>query len=471
MKDKNSFAPNPPMGWNSWDCYDAAVTEEQLKKNADYMAANLKKFGYEYIVCDAEWYKADCSSLKAKRFSDIHLDEYGRTIPDVDRFPSSAGGKGFGPIADYCHERGLKFGIHIMRGLPRQAVFEHCKVKGTDLTVRDIAHPSSICVWNTDMYGVDTSKPGAQEYYDSLFELYASWGLDFIKVDDVCVIYGALNDESNIRYGGDEIELIRRAIDKCGRDIVLSLSPGPAMLSQAEHLRANGNMWRITNDFWDDWRAVANMFDRCKEWAPYVSEGSFPDCDMLPFGHLTLVGSEGGLGDRYTRLSFEEQRTIMTLWSLFRSPLILGCELNDLDPATLSLITNEEVLSLEKRSRNARQAYRSGNYVLWFAEDKDNPLVGDPAENMYYAALFNLDSFDTTYAFRLADVGLGAGADAGVSYMSGNVDTPAKLSPTVFCGYQVHDMWSGEDLGLITESMAVDVPCHGARLFRLTLAR
>ena len=247
--NKNAFAPTPPMGWNSWDCYGASVTEQELRQNINYMAEHLKDHGWEYIVCDIQWYEPTADSSHYHKFADLCMDEYGRLIPAPNRFPSAANGKGFKEIADYTHSKGLKFGIHIMRGIPRQAVAQNVKIKDSNYTAREVAHPSSICCWNTDMYGLDTTKPGAQEYYDSILELYASWGVDFIKVDDICVKYGRPGDESTLEYGGDEIEMLRNAIDKCGRPIVLSLSPGPAMVEQAEHLCEHANMWRITNDY------------------------------------------------------------------------------------------------------------------------------------------------------------------------------------------------------------------------------
>ena len=206
------------MGWNSWDCYGASVTEKELMQNADFVAEHLKAHGWEYIVCDIQWYEPTADSSHYHAFADLCMDEYGRLLPAVNRFPSAAGGKGFGPIADYIHSRGLKFGIHIMRGIPRQAVFQNTPVKGTDYTARQVAHPSSVCCWNTDMYGVDAARPGAQAYYDSIIELYASWGVDFIKVDDICVKYVQPGDESVISYGGDEIELLRVYILKAGRN-------------------------------------------------------------------------------------------------------------------------------------------------------------------------------------------------------------------------------------------------------------
>ena len=434
--NKNNFAKNPPMGWNSWDCYGAAVTEKELMQNIDYMAQHLKEHGWEYIVCDIQWYEPTADSSNYHKFADLCMDEYGRVIPASNRFPSAADGKGFKPIADYVHSKGLKFGIHIMRGIPRQAVAANTKVKGTNYTARDVAHPFSICCWNTDMYGLDATKPGAQEYYDSIIELYASWGVDFLKVDDICVKYGRPGDESTLAYGGDEIELLRRAIDKCGRPIVLSLSPGPAMVEQAEHLRKNANMWRITNDFWDSWDAIMEMFMRCKNWSPYVSEGCFPDCDMLPLGHISIIGCEHGVTERQTRLSREEQRTMMTLWCIFRSPLMLGCEMTDMDEWTRSLLTNDEVLALLRDSRNAHQVLRLGNLIVWQAHDE--------AQNQY-VALFNVTDWQDDFAVDFAAL---------------------ELEGT----YKLRNLWENKDLGEVSDKLVVSIKSHDAKLYKLTKA-
>jgi alpha-galactosidase len=433
--NKNKFAVNPPMGWNSWDCYGAAVTEKELRQNIDYMAENLKKHGWEYIVCDIQWYEPLADSSHYRKFADLCIDEYGRVIPAPNRFPSAADGKGFTEIAAYAHEKGLKFGIHIMRGIPRQAVYKNTPVKGTEYTARQITHPASICAWNTDMYGLDATKPGAQEYYDSIVELYASWGVDFIKVDDICVKYARINDESTLAYGGDEIELLRHAIDKSKREIVLSLSPGPAIVEQAEHLCKNANMWRITNDFWDEWGAIMEMFTRCNNWSPYVSEGCFPDCDMLPIGHLSIIGCEHGFGERQTRLTREEQRTMFTLWSIFRSPMMIGCELTDMDEWTKSLLTNDEVLGLLKISRNAHQVLRTEDLIVWKAEDE---------QGNQYAALFNTINWENEYAVRFDQLEL-------------DQDT-----------YRLHDMWTGEELGCVQGKINAKIGVHDAKMYRLT---
>ena len=374
------LALTPPMGWNSWDCYGASVNESQLRANADYMAKNLKEYGWEYIVCDIQWSEPTANSFNYHKFAPLCMDEYSRLIPSAKRFPSSENGKGFKPIADYVHSLGLKFGIHIMRGIPRQAVHQNTSIKCEGVTARDIAQAYSVCPWNTDMYGIDYRVKGAQEYYNSIFELYASWGVDFIKCDDIA------NTEfkpDNVYSAREEIEMIRKAIDNCGRDMVLSLSPGPAPVSEHEHLAANANMWRMTGDFWDYWDRVHDMFDRCYQWQDYVKEGAWPDCDMLPIGHLALCENEGK--GRWTRLTHDELKTLMSLWCIFRSPLMIGSELNDMDDFTLSLLTNKELIYMLKNSSGAHQKIRNEK------DGKGEIIWESYGKNCTYLALFNTD--------------------------------------------------------------------------------
>ncbi|MFR8035085.1 MAG: glycoside hydrolase family 27 protein [Lachnospiraceae bacterium] len=387
-------AKTPPMGWNSWDCYGASVTEEELLGNAEYMAKYLKPHGWEYVVCDIQWYEPTADGSQYHKFADLCMDEYSRLIPAENRFPSSAGGRGFGPIADKIHAMGLKFGIHIMRGIPRQAVHRNTKIYGTDMTARQVAKSYSICAWNTDMYGVDSAAEGAQEYYNSIFNLYASWGVDFVKVDDIC----------NMKYkpqspyaDKDEIEMIRKAIDQCGRDMVLSLSPGPAVLEEEKHLKAHANMWRMTDDFWDVWDALYAMFERCEKWAPYVGEHHWPDCDMLPLGHIGIRSSEHGFTDRMTHFTREEQKTMMTLWGIFRSPLMMGGEMRDNDDWTLSLLTNEDLLAIHREGRGARQFMREDEIVVW------NSRLTDGRDCI---ALFNLNDEERKVSYAMEQAGV-----------------------------------------------------------------
>lgn len=361
-----------PMGWNSWDCYGAAVTEDIVRKNADFMAKHLKKYGWEYITVDIQWYEPNVKTHEYTPFAKLCIDEYSRVIPAENRFPSSAGGKGFAPLAEYVHSLGLKFGIHIMRGIPRQAVYERTKIKDTDKTAADVAKTDSICAWNTDMYGVDPAKPGAKEYYDSIFELYASWGVDFVKCDDIA---------RELPKEESELIMLSDSLKNCGRDMVLSLSPGPALLEKAELYKQVSNMWRITDDFWDNWQLLYNMFERCEKWAPHNGAGHWADADMLPIGYIKQDYSP----DITTLFTKDEQVTMLTLWSIFRSPLIIGGEMTKFDDFTMSLLTNEGILKMHRNARHSHQVWRrkmnGSEIVLWTAAD---------AEGGQYAALFNI---------------------------------------------------------------------------------
>lgn len=420
------FATCPPMGWNSWDCYGATVREEEIRGNAEYMAEHLKDYRWDYIVVDIQWYEPGAISSQYRPFVPLEMDAYSRLMPAVNRFPSAADGKGFKPLADYIHSLGLKFGIHIMRGIPRQAVHAATPILGTSATARDIAHPNSICPWNTDMYGVDASKEGAQAYYDSLFELYASWGVDFVKVDDI-----AASRLYQIHI--PEIEMIRKAINRCGRDMVLSLSPGPAPLEHAEELKSNANMWRMTDDFWDLWPLLYGMFERCEKWAEHVAPGQWPDCDMLPLGHLGIRSVDGGGSDRWTRFTKDEQRTMMTLWSIFRSPLMFGGEMRDNDEWTLSLLTNVDVLHLHRNGSGACQVSREKDKIVWKAKDDKGAV---------YAALFNAGDEETTVSVSLEQLEL-------------------THSP------RGKELWTGEVITLTGGQLSAKLPPHGTALYRL----
>jgi len=362
----------PPMGWNSYDYYNTSVTEADVKANADYMAKHLKGFGWEYIVVDIAWYYNEEGEERDNfayiPFANVEMDEYSRLYPDPRKFPSSKGGKGFGPLAEYVHSLGLKFGIHIMRGIPRRSAYMRTKIKGTNVTANKIANPNSICFWNPDMYGVNPKAEGAQEYYDSLVELYASWGVDYIKCDDICRMDAASSK--------DEIRMLHNAIEKCGRKIVLSLSPGPAILDEQDFYHENANMWRITDDFWDRWELLRDMFDRCKKWQPYVKEGGYPDCDMLPLGKL----SKGFGAERDTNFTIDEQKTMLTLWCIFRSPLMIGAELTKLDADTMEILTREPLYRMLKEVTSSEEAVREEDYIIWKAE----------SEAKKYYAIFNI---------------------------------------------------------------------------------
>lgn len=358
-------APTPPMGWNSWDCFGTTLTEAQAKAQADAMAQHLKPYGWNVFTVDIQWYEPESKGHGYKGGAKLEMDKYSRLVPAVKKFPSAANDAGFKPLADYVHGKGLKFGIHIMRGIPKQAVAQNTPIRGTRARAQDIAKQDSTCGWNPDMFGVDMAKEGAQDYYDSLFKLYASWGVDFVKVDDISRPYDDVQRA--------EVEAIRKAIDKSGRPIVLSLSPGDTPLDYGEHVMKHANMWRISDDFWDRWQPLYEMFGRLEKWTPHRAPGAWPDADMLPFGTIEFK--------RPTNFTQDEQVLCLSLWCIARSPLIFGGDMTKLDPFTLRLLTNPEVLAVNQKSTGNRQLSRANDLIVWAAEV--------PGTRDRYVGLFN----------------------------------------------------------------------------------
>jgi alpha-galactosidase len=416
------LAQKPPLGWNSYNCFGGNATEAEIKANADYMADNLKSFGWEYIVLDFLWYCDDQNSAEkfANRRPHQYIDEFGRLIPSVQLHPSSQGGKGLKPLGDYIHSKGLKFGLHIMRGIPRQAISGNTPVKNSNVTAASIANLPDTCIWYGGLTGVNMAQPGAQEYYNSLFELYAEWGVDYIKVDDIVFPYHA-----------DEIEAVRKAIDHCGRPIVLSLSPGPAFIGNPKHLRENANMWRISGDFWDKWPALKRQLELCRDWAPLVTEGHWPDADMLPLGKLNIRTELKDHPERYTNFTKDEQYFLMTLWSIFRSPLMIGGNMPDNDAFTLSLITNEAALRVNQNSTGNREISFKNGISVWTAKDKDNQAT--------YIAILNINDGPANYTCTPEMLGL--------------------TSESVLT-----DLWQKMDLGTLGQGLTLSIPAHGAVL-------
>ncbi len=429
-KQKKSI---PPCGWDSWDCFGAGVTEQQIKDNADYMAKYLKQYGWEYVICDIQWYEPMATGNNYNNFFPLCMDEYGRLLPAENRFPSAANGKGFKPIADYCHSLGLKFGLHMMRGVPRQAVHANCQIKNSKSTCRDIAHHFSVCSWNTDMYGCQNI-PASQEYYNSIFELYAEWGVDYIKCDDIAVTEFRKWDNPYSAYY--EIEMIKNAINDCGREMFLSLSPGPAELGAAAHMRKYADSWRITGDFWDEWDKLYEMFDYCKAWQD-EADGHWPDCDMLPLGILAKNGACHGAAGRNSNFTKDEQVTMMTLWGIFKSPLIFGGNLPENDAWTLNLLTNEEYMLMHRTASRGHEIYRKGKQ-----HDETIAWMSHGIKKKYFA-IFNTSDRPKNIHLDIRDYVM-----------------PKHI-------YPMYDLWEKEIIGGVQDFISVCVTAHGVRLLEI----
>ena len=428
VAQKQVLAGTPPMGWNSWDSYGLTINEAQFRANVDVMVKRLKPAGYGYAVIDEGWYLANPQKRKDEAFV-YRMDANGRYEPALNRFDSAAGAVGFKPVADYVHAQGLKFGIHIIRGIPKQAVAANTAVADSGFHAVDVADTTDMCPWNTDNFGVKDNAAG-QAWYDSLLKQYAGWGVDFIKVD--CI--------ASHPYKGDEIRMIHRAIAKTGRPIVLSLSPGPAPLDKAAEVAENAQLWRISDDVWDFWKkvdsnhfpqSVTGQFAVIASWVSHVKPGNWPDADMLPLG---TIGPVPGYGEpRKTRLTHDEQRTLVTLWSIARSPLIVGANLTELDEWTASLLTNDVVVAMDQRGHDQKLASGEDELVAWTSK-------GDGGRE--YLALFNQGDAAVRVAVPLARYGF-----AGEKYAA-------------------RDVWEKKDLGKVSEAAGM-VAAHGVLLLEL----
>lgn len=428
------LAATPPMGWNSWDGYGTTVTEADFKANAQWLAKNLSPFGWKYVTVDMEWFVNNPAPEGNSKTSVYTMDASGRYTPAVNRFPSAAGASGFKPLADFVHGLGLKFGIHILRGIPKGAVAKNLPITGTaagtSFHAADAADQSDTCPWNFDNYGIDASKPAGQAYYDSIAKLYASWDVDLIKVD--CI--------SSHPYKGDEIRMLSEALQKSGRPIALSLSPGPAPLEKADEMRQYAQMWRISDDIWDLWHStvaypqgLGDQFANVEKWAGVGRPGRWPDADMLPLGFL---GPAPGWGQaRRTRLSHDEQRTLMSLWCIFPSPLMVGGDLTQADDFTLALLTNREVLEVDQHSTGNRVADSSDQVTVWVADS-----MGEPGK--HYIAVFNRTETSQMLHRSWKELKLTSGS------------------------YKLRDLWEHTDLAA-ADALDVTVPTHGVAFYAL----
>lgn len=351
----------PPRGWNSYDSFCWTVSEDEFLESAEIVSERLKAHGYEFVVVDYLWYRKKVKGAYPDSLGFDVIDEWGRMVPDPGRWPSSTGGKGFKEIANKVHSLGLKFGIHVMRGISTQAVNANTPIldttkgsayqeSGRVWRAKDIAIPEKACAWMPNGFmSVNTKLAAGRAFLKSLYEQYASWGVDLVKHD--CVF----GDDLEL----NEISYVSEVLSELNRPIVYSLSPGTSVTpAMAKSVSGLVNMYRITGDDWDYWDDVRAHFDVTRDFSAANMIGgkglkgnSWPDLDMLPFGWLTDQGSNNG-PHRFSRLNLEEKRTQMTLWSLAKSPLMYGGDMRKIDAITYELITNPTLLEINFFSSN-----------------------------------------------------------------------------------------------------------------------
>ncbi len=395
----------PAMGWNSWNCFASAVTAEKIKAAADAMVSSgLVDHGWTYINIDDFWQVHRDS--KDETLQGPQRDAEGHILPNP-RFPDMKG------LVDYVHGKGLKIGIYSGPG----------------------PWTCGGCVGSFD-----------HELQDA--QQYAEWGFDYLKYDwcsynPAFEAYRGVKDwdpssKSNITYaGGDDLtkckypfELMHESLAQQPRDIIYSLCQYGMGNVWEWGAEVGGNSWRTTNDISDNWGSMSGIGFGQAGHEQFAGPGHFNDPDMLVVGK---VGWGPQLHD--TRLSPNEQYTHISLWCLLASPLLIGCDMTQLDEFTLSLLTNDEVLEINQDSLGRQAARIAKNEMLevWAKDLEDGSKA---------VGLFNRGSAEESITVNWADLGL-----------SGE--------------QTVRDLWSQQDIGNYTGQFQTKVGRHGVVLVKI----
>lgn len=390
----------PFLGWNSYNCYGSHINEKYTMENLEAFIEKLKPHGYEYFVLDAGWYQH--YELKPLENwptdgdkKNLSYDKYGRLIPSLAYFPN-----GLKTIIDFAHKHRIKFGLHLMRGIPREVVKKNLPIKGTRYSARDIVNMNDTCNWSSLNYGIDMSKSGAQEYYDSVLELLADWGVDFIKYDDIV-------------HKPKEINAVANAIEKAGRDIVLSISPGDDIDSENYKIYQRVDMIRISRDIWDLQEDIDISFERWEKALPYANNGFWLDLDMIPFGHIRInypmtknkLHSTRGY-ERMDYFTYTQKKTFITQRAMAASPLFMGGDLNSSPSIVFELITNSDMLSCNQNGITGELVTRISDYSekvdVWKTPHKTNADEG-------WIGIFNRKSYSELIRINKEALGLRTG--------------------------------------------------------------
>jgi alpha-galactosidase len=408
---KVRVAATPPMGWSSWSALRKNFDQSTIEDEAQVMHDQLRRYGYQYVNLDAGW-------------SD-HLDGYGRDAPDPAKFPD-----GIKPLAAYVHHLGLKLGLYLVPGIPKAAVDANLPIAGTPYHAKDIADTTTEGNTLSDAWRIDYTKPGAARYVQSRADLFASWGVDYLKMDFVGP--GGGNVPADNRA---DIAHWHAALAKTGRPIHLELS-NSLSFDAVDTWQNYSNGWRIDGDVecyskcpgvltnWD--QRVVKRFSDVPKWVPYAGPGHWNDLDSVEVGNGATDG-----------LTPDERQSVMTLWSIEAAPLLLGTDLRHLDPADLPLITNRQVIAVDQAGVAAHPLSQATPQQVWVSKQRDGS---------YVVALFNLASAPATVATTWDQVGL-----------PGPVRT-------------VRDLWQHCAVAHTSDGISATVPAHGSRLLRVVPA-
>jgi hypothetical protein len=407
----NGLGARPLQGWSTYSQQtivpSSTVMNEQniLAQSNAMRASGLGAHGFQYINLDAGW-SGDS-------------DQYGRTLWNTTAFPH------FLQMIQQIHANGQKVGIYLLPGIGTTTVSQNLPIYGTSYHAQDIvAQPLTIGNGFGYGYKIDFSKPGAQEYINSIVNLYASWGIDYIKLDSVTP--GSYNDNLNINNIPD-VMAYSKAIGQSGRPIWLTIS------------------WALDQDYISDWQQYSNARRiegdvECEGDCPLLTNWprievrfldlpswehtsgptiGWNDLDSLEIGN----GATDGITDT-------EQQTAMTLWAMANAPLTLGGDLTRLTTFGKQALTNNEVLAVDQSGHPATQI-NAGFTPVW---------ASNLGHGAYYVALFNLNALPSSVTFDWKDLGF---ANA----------------------VEVRDLWTHTELGPQFNSFSTVLPGHGARLF------
>ncbi|MFN3684233.1 MAG: glycoside hydrolase family 27 protein [Fimbriimonadaceae bacterium] len=378
------LAATPPMGWNSWNTFGEKVDARVVCETADAIVrTGMKDLGYEYVVID------DCWSDKRGR------DSNGDLVPDPERFPD-----GIRAVADHVHSLGLKFGIY-----------------------SDAAH-LTCAKW-----------PGSYEHEEQDAALFASWGVDFLKYD-YC---HAPSDQASAI---DRYARMGQALRECGREILFSLCEWGGRAPWLWGRRVGGQMWRCTGDVVDAWYetdltwgglTINAAIDHAAYIADYTGPGGWNDFDML------VVGIRGRGHTGKGNCTDTDYRTQMSMWCLFASPLMAGCDLRTMDEATAETMMNPEVLAVDQDplGKAAKRVAQRGPLEVW-----QRPL----SDGSFAVGLLNRGEEAAEIELRWHHLGL--------------LDSEPAL---------VRDLWRRQDVGEFREKAAATVRPHETVLWRVTL--
>lgn len=395
------IALTPPMGWNSWNCWNYTVDQEKILSSARAMVEKgLADHGWTYINIDDTW-----QSYRGEN----------KAIRPNDKFPDLK------KLSQEIHGMGLKLGIYASPWIGTYGGYAGCysdDADGTYSWIRDGHSNKYYGIWHSGI-GLRASmnyRHGTHSFVKEDVKQWGEWGIDYLKYDW----------KPNDLYHTREMHDALRSLD---RDVVYSIS-NEAPYADAPLWMRYANCWRTTGDITDTWESMSGIGFSQDRWAPFCRPGHWPDPDMMVIGRV-------GWGPRLrqTQLTVDEQYTHVSLWAMLAAPLLIGCDMAQMDDFTLSLLTNDEVIEVNQDPLGiqAVPVSRQGDQVVYVKHLEDGSMA---------VGLFNRGAQTTTMGFTLQLLGL-------------------------YSTQTVRDLWRQKDLTTCADKFETLVAPHGVVLVRV----